>query len=241
MTVASFDACAVPQQLIDSALATIRNALAQGTRAIVAWSGGKDGLVAGLLARDLGITDCCCDESFYFERQKDDVRDTARLQGVDVRYYDRLNMAWLAANQRLCFPYRDTKAFDRFCELRQRTTMHQHALLRGADIIITGRKQVGNMVKAPLYRKGAMLMCHPIYNWRDPHVWGFLQQRGVPRPWIYSTVIGQKEGNTPWTLFRRFADMAQNWAAVASVDMAPIRAAAPFNIRGAADYLAQHA
>jgi 3'-phosphoadenosine 5'-phosphosulfate sulfotransferase (PAPS reductase)/FAD synthetase len=235
----TFAALPVSDEMVERARNVIREALTMGRGAVVGWSGGKDGLVAGLLARDLGIVDGCCDESFYFDAQKADIRAMATSLGVHVRYYDRLGMDWLAKHQRLCFPFGDTAATNLMCEARQRKTMEVHAAHQHAEVIITGRKQDGNNVKAPIYRKGNVLMCHPIYNWRDGHVWGFLHQHRIPMPWVYTTPLGQVWGNSPWPSFRRSANMHENWRVVASIEMKVLRDAAPYDIRGAAEVLAQ--
>jgi 3'-phosphoadenosine 5'-phosphosulfate sulfotransferase (PAPS reductase)/FAD synthetase len=202
---------AVSEAKCEAARDCIRTAMkiAGGTPTI-GWSGGKDGLVAGMLAGDIGIREGCCDESFYFRRQREDIYAVAAKLGFNITYYNRLTYKWLAGKQDCVFPYGDPDASNRFCEYRQRTTMRVHAKAIGASMVITGRKTKGNSVRAPIYRSQGVVMCHPIHDWLDADVWGFLQQRGVAEPWVYSTPLGRWHGNTPWMMYRQSESVEEN-------------------------------
>src|SRR4051812_26555598 len=106
MTVESRQSRPASEEKVEAARAWIRKALREGP-AVVAYSGGKDGNSAAELARDCGINDGVCEESFYFDAQRADVRASAARHGHKVTYCDSLTYEWLSTRQRMCFPHRD--------------------------------------------------------------------------------------------------------------------------------------
>ena len=240
MTVTTFDAGVLDRDLIACALAFLRESasLYPQEQPLLAYSGGKDGLVASLLAQEaIGADVGICETSFYVPAQLADIRSTADRLGFRVTYKSILQPEHFRRYPRHLFPHRDVNAFSQFCEMRQRRSFEGFARARERRFIITGRKKRGNSVKSELYRKGDLVMVHPLREWTDPDIWAYLKHRGVAVPWVYQTPLGQAEGNSPWNLYRRYADKRLCWRAIHETDAGVVRDAAANGIAGAREFL----
>ena len=227
---------------LNEAHATIESALRLGARdgsgALIAYSGGKDGLVVALLAQEHGVTEGACEVSFCFDRQVADIRATAERLGFNVTYREQLSYGWLREHPQHIFA-RDTGLVSVLCQRRQIASFERVAAERGARVIFTGRKRRGNSVKQAVYEKGAFVMAHPLACWDDGDVWTFLRDRGVARPWVYDTVFGRREGNSAWPFYRESADAATCWRAIYDTGVECVERASAAGIQGAVDCLAR--
>src|SRR5215207_6461997 len=98
--------------LIDDALAILHSAC-EGTppeHAVLAYSGGKDGLAVALLAKRLGIFTGVCDESYYFTKQREDVRATAARLELNVAFREYLRLDYLVRHPEFVFPQKTQDA-----------------------------------------------------------------------------------------------------------------------------------
>lgn len=225
--------------LIDEALAIIQSACDDPRQAVVAYSGGKDGLAVALLAKWLGIGHGVCDESYYFTRQREDVRVTADSLGIYVAFREYLRLDYLVRHPEFVFP-QTTQDANRFMQARQRTTVEKYAKAHGCRVILTGRKrQGGNSIKAPFYQVRSFTSCHPLIHWSDQNVWDFLAANGVPKPWIYSTALGRAEGNIGWPLAGKNIPYGECWHHVWDVEPDIVIEAARESVVGAKAFLGQ--
>lgn len=238
MTVATFQARAsLDQDLILEARRIIKRALREYPgEALVAYSGGKDGNVAALLAQELGLNHGVCETSFTFLQQREDIRRTAQRYGHEVVYRSRLDLPWLKARPQHVFS-RNTRLINALCQVRQRATMESYAKAHGYRLIITGRKRAGNSVKAPIYEKGGFVYVHPLANWKDLDIWAYLKHRGQDVPWIYHTPFGRREGNSAWPFYRESTDRMVCYRAIYDTEPAIVEEAAVADIIGARAFL----
>ena len=198
----------------------IEDAMRSSKRQLVAFSGGKDSIVVAHIARQLGIRDFVCETSFYFRRQLDSIKETARRIGIEPVYRESLHLEWLKANRHIVFS-NDSAVRGWTFATRQQRTVKRRAKEIQADCQIFGRRTEENCVKATLYRTSAGLQCHPIRDWKTSDVLEYLEVHGIPLPWIYSTRFGKTEGNAPfYTLNHKTAGLSieQCWQLVESMD-----------------------
>jgi 3'-phosphoadenosine 5'-phosphosulfate sulfotransferase (PAPS reductase)/FAD synthetase len=206
-------------------------------KGVVAYSGGKDGLAVALLARDLGVNIGVCELSYTFTEQEKNIRATANLLGfTEVVWRKKLSISWLARRPQYVF-CRDRR-YNEFCQHKHRSSVEDWAKLNGYPVVITGRKSKGNMVKAPIYSlKNGTIGCHPLKDWDDGDIWAFLRDRGVARPWIYSTRLGQTLGNGVWPSFHDFPDRQANYRVIYDIEPAVVHEAALVDVAGAREFL----
>jgi 3'-phosphoadenosine 5'-phosphosulfate sulfotransferase (PAPS reductase)/FAD synthetase len=216
---------------------TLEQLLEYAKRPVLAYSGGKDGLVVAHMARALGIKTGVCEQSFYFTEQKADIRRQANALGMNVIYRDHIDMPWLAKRPNLVFNH-DSATRSKFYFARQQQSVTTYAEAHGHDAIVTGRKRGGNSVKAPLYRKrNGLWMCHPLASWDDGDVWTYLRDASIAVPWVYQTPFGQSEGNSCWPMLREFKSLDQNYRVIHRIEPALVTAAAAAGIASAAAFL----
>jgi 3'-phosphoadenosine 5'-phosphosulfate sulfotransferase (PAPS reductase)/FAD synthetase len=239
MTVATFAAKPrIDPQRVAEARQIIKDGLRLG-RALVAYSGGKDGLCAALLARDLGVTLGVCELSFTFVDQERDIRQTANHLGGQVVWRNTLDIAWLAAHPQFVFN-RDTRAINTFCQVRQRDSVEHYARDHGYRVVITGRKKHGNSVRYAIHpRANGTVGCHPLRDWDDGDIWAYLRDAGIPVPWVYRTSFGRHEGNSAWPFCRQYADKFNNYAVIYSIEPPIVLQAAAAGVIGAREFLAR--
>jgi 3'-phosphoadenosine 5'-phosphosulfate sulfotransferase (PAPS reductase)/FAD synthetase len=237
MTVTTF----VPKPNIDSRLIVnsynIIDCASRHGSLIVAYSGGKDGLCAALLARDMGIKMGVCELSYTFTNQEHDIRNTASGLGVEVEWRRTLDMAWLAKHPKFVFS-RCPEVVSAFCQIRQRDSVERCAKSHGHKVVITGRKKRGNSVRKAIDpRRSGTIGCHPIREWDDGDVWAFLRLRGVGVPWIYSTPFGKHEGNSAWPFCRQYLSRFENYEVIHNIEPKIVERAAEYGIVDAREFL----
>jgi 3'-phosphoadenosine 5'-phosphosulfate sulfotransferase (PAPS reductase)/FAD synthetase len=222
--------------LIDGSLRIIEKALHHG-KAVMAYSGGKDAVATSLLLKQFGVIDGLCETSFYFTRQKADVKKQADAMGLNISYREKLNLQWLSTHPQFVFS-NDNKNFNALCQVRQRDSAEQYALQNGYKVVITGRKNQGNCVPKEIYeRRNGTVGAHPLKYWTDGDVWAYLRDNGIKRPWIYSTPFGLTEGNAPWILCRQYPDKYRNYQIIFGMEPDIVIEAAKYGISGAAEFL----
>jgi 3'-phosphoadenosine 5'-phosphosulfate sulfotransferase (PAPS reductase)/FAD synthetase len=189
------------QTLVDEAHALISETLPRFSNPVLAYSGGKDALVVAHLMKQHGLTKGVCEMSFYFDRQDKDVRATAAMLGMDVDFVSSRDDEWLSRHPEFVFAD-DTKIRSRSFKARQQDSVRRYTRTNKHDLIVFGRRTEENTVKASLY-KTDFWSFHPIRLWREHHVWEYLSEIGVPKPWIYDTPFGQiTGGNGPFYAVR---------------------------------------
>jgi len=205
---------------------------------MVAYSGGKDGLAAALLARDVGVGGLnVCELSFTFRRQEQDIRATAHRFGINVVYRHHLSLGWLAAHPQYLFTH-DMKLNGALCHLRQQNSVESYARRHGIQVVITGRKTLGNSVRQAIDpRKNGTTGCHPLRGWDDGDVWALLRDRGVPMPWVYSTPFGRRQGNTGWPFCRLGSTIQENYEIIYQIEAETVLDAAEAGVPGAREFL----
>jgi len=207
-------------RLIDTARERLSYAIRGNANPLVAFSGGKDAIVAGHLAKSVGVKHFVCEESFYFKPQIESIRGIATHLGFDVTYTDSLDMGWLSKNRRVVFST-DTKVRSWSFAVRQQATVKRHAKRIQSQCHIFGRRTQENTVRAEVYVAKPGTQCHPLRNWRTEDVWEYFDKYSIPVPYIYGTRFGKTEGNAPfYTLHPANAGLGiqECWALVRSMD-----------------------
>jgi len=187
--------------LVEQAHNRIRNALLECENPTIAFSGGKDALVVAHLMAQHGVTDGACELSFYYQRQEDNIREQAAKSGFNITFYRRLDDDWLRRRNHIIFTS-DAAARAASFAARQQKTVATHAKKNRHDLIAFGRRTEENSVPRHLYKNKAGWSFHPIRDWRERHVWEYLDSVGIPAPWIYGTRHGELEGNSGFFTLR---------------------------------------
>lgn len=177
------------------AKATLEKALSGSSTALIAYSGGKDSIVAAHLARSLGVRSSICDVSFTFKKQRESIEQIAHILDIDVVYKAHLGLEWLKKNKHVLFSTSSSVRSWSFAQ-RQQRTVKLRAKEIGADLQIFGRRTEENSVPSKLYTTKAGLQCHPIRDWKESQVWEYMAKYSIPTPYIYTTELGKREGNT---------------------------------------------
>lgn len=183
--------------LIETASGRIARLLAVSQRNLIAFSGGKDSIVAAHIAKAHGISLSVCEISFCFPQSVTEFHAIAKHIGLSVEWSNRLDMAWLKRNQHLMFA--SLKAQGELYAKRQQATIKRTARKRGVTGIIYGRRREENTVRADLYQTADHVWhCHPLVDWSTANVWQYINDHGLPYPTLYDTPIGKLEGADPF-------------------------------------------
>lgn len=189
-----------------------------GGRIVLAWSGGKDSLVASHIAAQHGITTGVCEESFYFQKQIDSIREIRASLDLDIDHRWSLDWAWLRKHPEIAFTS-DTKIRSWTFAVRQQATVKRFQKEQSAGALY-GRRLEENAVKDEIYLTKAGWQCHPLRHWTLTDVWSYIDLHELPVPWIYSTDFGEIEGNAPFYTLRArdMGGMPQAWDLCTSLD-----------------------
>lgn len=219
--------------------AIVREAMRGCTRPILAYSGGKDAIATAIVMLDEGLDfDCACDESFYFDFQRANIRAIAGKLGLKVRYYDRFSLEWLRARPQFLFMH-DNSLRSRFFGLRQQRTVELYAGTAKADVVFFGRRlSDGNTVPANIYDRRGRRQAFPIRNWSEQAVWDILKSRGI-RPAIYDTPYGRTEGNGPFNIYRAEKTNAGCWSQILATERSLVERCAGVGLPGAKEALCE--
>ena len=184
-------------ELEKKAMYVLNKALSMGNTPLVAFSGGKDSIVVTHMAARLGVQNYVCDISMTFKKQRENIKQIAELLGINVAYKEGVTMDWLKKNKHVLFSTDNAVRSWSFSQRQQRTVKRQAKAI-GADMQVFGRRTEENSVKSAIYTTKAGLQCHPIRDWKEADVWTYLERHNIPKPYMYTTALGKKEGNTPW-------------------------------------------
>lgn len=231
------DAVYSPEKLEESRR-VLSSFIADHPRALIAFSGGKDSIVAAHIAVQLGVRDAICETSFCFARQVQDFRASADQMGLNAVFKDSLSYEWLAKHPRWVMT--PLKQQPTFYGLRQHRTIKTHARANGYTGIIYGRRIEENTVPAPIYQTvDGLSHCHPLRRWTTSEVWSYIHAHGLLFPDLYNHVIGRVEGNTPHNRLppEHFPDP---WPVIHSYDQTVVPIYAQFNA-AARSFLQAHA
>lgn len=194
---------------------------------LIAYSGGKDSIVAAHLATQLGIKHSVCEISYCSPLQVADFKKTAGQLGLNVVYKDSLSWEWLAEHPK--WIHGPLKEAGGFYSLRQQRTIKRHAAQQNYHGVIYGRRTEENTVRAPIYQtKDGMNHCHPIRDWTTAEVWAYIHAHQIHYPGIYDHPIGKKEGNTPLNRLPQ-EHWSNPWAALHSYDPNFVQNFVPFS------------
>lgn len=166
-----------------------------GNDFILGFSGGKDSIVVSHFAKQFGITKGCCEYSFCFPRDKEQMVSISKQLGLDIEFFDSLSDAWLERNPKYIFP--NTMDSGKFYSKRQQRTIKKYA--KGHVGLITGRRHEENSIRDVLYKTAdGLYNFHPLANWKSKDIWQYIKWKGLPYLSIYDSELGQLEGATPW-------------------------------------------
>jgi 3'-phosphoadenosine 5'-phosphosulfate sulfotransferase (PAPS reductase)/FAD synthetase len=202
------------------AVAAVRFAVTRsGGKGLIAFSGGKDALVAAHIAQRAGVNDAVCEVSFYFPKQLASIKQIASGMGLNVTYLDSLSADWLRRNRHVVFST-DGKVRGWSFAQRQQKTVKRHAKKVGATCCIFGRRTEENSVPAITYTTKDGWQCHPLRNWQTHHIWTYISAHGLSVPWIYRTKFGEYEGNAPFYTLnpRNVGGVQQAWSLVRELE-----------------------
>lgn len=218
---------AYPQSKIDVSRRIITEFLMEQPKVVVAFSGGKDSIVAAHMAAQLGARAGVCETSFCFPQQIRDYKVSEAQLGLRVAYKESLSWEWLAKNPRwVMTPLAEQ---GQFYAIRQQRTVKTYARDHGFDGVIYGRRTEENTVKATTYQTANGLWhCHPLRDWKTGEIWSYIRAHELHYPDIYNHEIGQREGNTPFNILppEHFPDP---WAAIHDYDDTIVPKFAEFN------------
>lgn len=187
------------EQKVEQSHNIIKKALYNSKKPLVAFSGGKDGLiVAHMLKTYVPDIKMICEISHTFKEVVEDIKKIAKQYNFNVEYKDSLNDQWLINHPEYIFAS-DTKIISKYCFARQQSTIKKYQKKGGYDCTFTGRTKFDNTVKAEIYNtKDNGIQAHPIRNFTDDDVWQYFKEYNLTIPLIYKTKFGEKTGNSPW-------------------------------------------
>lgn len=194
---------------------------------LLAYSGGKDSIVAAHLAKDLGITESICETCFCSPIQVADFKKSAAQLGLNVTYKASLSWEWLAEHPEWIHPPRSMAG--KFYAIRQQRTIKTHAKQHGFTAVVYGRRTEENTVRSSDYcTKDGLSHCHPIREWTTSEVWAYIHAHGLHYPSIYNHQIGKIAGNTPLNTLMEIPEK-DIWKTMHSFDPNYVQNFAPFN------------
>lgn len=185
----------------DLAIQDIKEFLSKSPNPVIAFSGGKDALVASHLVHRVADLPSVCETSFYYQTQKEDIQANAERQGWKVTYRDSLSQEWLQKHTHFVFS-NNSKDRARSFQLRHQTTVRKEVETQDYSGAIFGRRTQENFVPSKHYKFRERDSFHPIRDWSTKDVWQYLAKHKIPTPWIYSTKAGELEGNAGFITLR---------------------------------------
>lgn len=187
------------EELQLQAMEIIKKFRSVSTRNVIAYSGGKDSIVASFLAVKLGINKSISEVSFMFPKSMQEAHDIGLWLGLEMNKREGLSWEWLKKNQQYCAPPMSIQSG--LYGKRQQKTVKNFAKKNDFTGVLYGRRRQENSVPSPLYKlKSGQWQCHPLWNWTTDDIWTFINLYEIPYPSLYSHEIGKKEGFTPYLL-----------------------------------------
>ena len=182
-------------RLTKEAKQILNNLITKSDKNLIAYSGGKDSIVATHLARQFGVKDAVSEMSFQFTTATEDVKSSAKYFELNIEYREGLSMEWLKKNPK--YIYAETKLQGSMYAMRQQRTVKNYAKEGNYTGVIFGRRTEENSVNSELYTlKSGVWQCHPLRDWKTQDIWAYIHANSLPYPRLYNTEIGMKEGFT---------------------------------------------
>lgn len=222
--------------LIADARAVIARGLAVANKPLIAFSGGKDAIAVALLAREFGVVDAVCEESFYFTMQREDTRALVRQLGLRCTFKDSMDASLFVKHPEFLFS-RDNAVRSRYFSRRQQGAVAAFARQGGYDAVLFGRRNDTNSVRADVYLKDGRYQVMPIRRWREPDVWKYLRARDVTPPRVYATPYGRNQHNGPWNIYNAHASIRECWRDIYAIEARVVEDAARAGVTSAIDFL----
>lgn len=206
-------------ELEQQALADLTQLFAEHPHTVIAYSGGKDSVVAAHLANRIRRTPGVCETSFFYQKQIEDIKQLAATLGIDVEYKDSLDLNWLQRNPQVIFSD-NSKVRGWVFLVRQQKTVADYAKRFGFTAAIYGRRTQENTVPSKRYQAKGFEQCHPLREWKEADIWAYFSRHGIPKPWIYGTPHGIAEGNSQFFAMRAKAlgSYAKAWEIAHQLD-----------------------
>jgi phosphoadenosine phosphosulfate reductase len=187
------------ETLVAAATRALKGLIATSGKNLIAYSGGKDSIVATHLATGLGIRNAVSEISFQFTSATNDVKKSADFFGLNIEYKEGLSLEWLKKNPK--YIYSESKLQAKIYSMRQQRTVKKYSKEGGYTGVVYGRRTEENTVKSELYKlKSNVWQCHPLRDWKTEDIWAYIYTHKLPYPKLYETEIGIKEGFTPYLI-----------------------------------------
>lgn len=182
---------------VSSARKIVRDFLTRSQTPLIAFSGGKDSIVAAGVAAEEGVTEAVGEMSLYFDQDVADYRRGADWLDLGCDWFWSLDETWVLARPH--FIFMDVRHFGRYYAARQQRTVERRRREGGYDGVVFGRRHEENTIRSPVYQRAdGSWVCCPIYDWSQADVWQWIVDRGAPVPDIYHTRLGQVDGAVSW-------------------------------------------
>jgi 3'-phosphoadenosine 5'-phosphosulfate sulfotransferase (PAPS reductase)/FAD synthetase len=174
------------EKLVIKAKKNIEDVLKTKSNPLVAYSGGKDGNVTMSLVNSVKKTKGVCETSFYFQRQLQDIKNTAQKNNFDVDFQNSFDWSWLSKHREIIFTT-NAKARSKSFAIRQQKVVQDYSKRFNHDIVFFGRRKQENTVRQMSYPKNGVLQFFPIREWTNDDIWEYLDKTpNMGRPWVYS-------------------------------------------------------
>lgn len=195
------DAGPFKEELAVEALQALAELKRKTRHSFVAFSGGKDSIVAGHLAAVLDVNLAVRETSFNFPTADLEYRRCGEEVGLNVAEVRGCSEAWLATHPEWVFG--PVRKLGGFYAVRQQATVRRFADERAMEGVVFGRRTQENTVPSALYMKAGIWQCHPLRDWRTSDVWAYIRSRGLSYPGIYDRQIGDYSGAASWNTLSR--------------------------------------
>lgn len=201
--------------------------LKQARKPLLAFSGGKDSLVLLHSIHRLGfdipwvaVRTAELDwpqHLVYLEKH--------RAACPDARFVTtRHTIAWLSEHRKYLFPT-DSRIRNEWFRMVQRSGCQGFARRYGADLLIWGRRDQENTVKADVYDLSGVLQAAPLRDWDTLDIWAYIFEHQLEVSPLYGLPNAQERGVHRWNTRRPCATEPDPWRTIAEYAPEVARAA----------------
>lgn len=201
-----------------------------GKRVAYAWSGGKDSLVLGDIARKAGIIPCVLVIS--------NLEYQAFTEWVEAHKPPELtiintgqDMKWLAEHQEMLFP-QDSRYASRWFQIVQHKGQEQYYKDNDLDILLLGRRKAdGNYVGRGenIYTNSKGITRYsPLSDWSHEDILAYIHYNNIEMPPIYDWKNGFLCGTHPWPARQWTENIENAWKEVFQIDSSIVLDAAEY-------------
>ena len=201
-----------------------------GKRVAYAWSGGKDSLVLGDIARKAGIIPCVLVIS--------NLEYQAFTEWVEAHKPPELtiintgqDMKWLAEHQEMLFP-QDSRYASRWFKIVQHRGQDQYYKDKKLDMILLGRRKAdGNYVGKGnnIYTNiRGITRYSPLSDWSHEEILAYIHYNNLAMPPIYDWDNGFLCGTHPWPARQWTESIEKAWEEVFKIDSSIVLDAAEY-------------